>query len=212
MSKIKNISILIGVMILGIASVPVVAEADDIVLEGTLKGDFVADQPFGLVSPVFNLSLNQEADVNVVEDNGNYSANVTLSINVEAGEDGTFIGPRFLITRISVVKSDRSMSQMFNLGLLHPSMGKFKAVHIAGSNILGLPSGTINISFTMDNLGDSATSENVTVWILAMGFWPGAPSYPLGQSDNTYYEMIEPMLPGYLGLHVVNLKLNYIYP
>jgi len=211
MSNKRIIALFIGAMVLGMASFSVVV-AEDIELDGTLKGKVQAGQAIAIVAPVFNMSLEQQADVNVLEDSGNYSANITLQINVDSEILEEYAGPQFLLTRTRVVFSDRSIFPMFNLGLLSPSVATSQAVHIAGNNFLGLPTEGINITFTMDDLGDSATSENLTIWIWAMGFMPGAPEYPHGQSENSNYEMIAPNLPGYLGLHVVNLKLNYIYP
>jgi len=210
MRKMKLFAIMVVITLLGSGLVSLVA-AQDVTLDGDIKAEFDPDQPAGIINCSFNLPLQQEKDILLENIEGNLSANVTLSIDFELGEKEDLGVPRYLITRVSVVYSDRPRFGLPNINLFHPAENKFDIVQIDGEKT----NDTIKIELKEinDKIDFSkVSSEKITVWIWTMGVLPGKVSYPLGESENTYYSVLRPIIPKFIGLHVVDLNLNYLTP
>jgi len=209
MNKIKIITIAFVGMLISTGLISL-AGAQDVVLDGHIRAELDPDQPIGIVNPSFNITLEQEKDVILEDIDGNLSANVTLCINVETDKTGDLVLPRYLLARVVVVYSNRSRFGFPNLNIFHQSeKSNFQPVQLdnEGTN------GTIKMKLTKINKDvnfSKVSSEKITVWIWTMGLFPGKVSYPCGESENLYYSLFRPLLPKFMGLHVVEVDLNYL--
>ena len=207
MKNIKTITIIFVGMFISTGLIST-AGAQDVVLDGHIRAELDPDQPIGLVNPSFNLTLEQEKDVILEDVDGNLSANVTLCINVEMDKTGDLFLPRYLVTRVVVVYSNRSRFGFPNLNIFHQSEKYVDTVQLDNDKT----NYTIEMKLTkINNVNFSkVSSEKITVWIWTLGLGPGKVSYPCGESENLYYTLLRPLIPKFIGLHVVEVDLNYL--
>ena len=208
MRKMKLFAIMVVTILLGSGLISLVA-AQDVTLDGDIKAEFEPGLNW-IINCSYNLPLQQEKDILLENIEGNLTANVTLCIDFELDEMEDLAFPRYLILRTSVVYSDRARFGMSKINLFHPVENQFDIVQIDGEK----NNDTIEIPLTKINSVNfsKVSSEKITVWIWTMGVLPGKVSYPLGESENIYYSILRPVIPKFIGLHVVDLTFNYLTP
>lgn len=204
MNKTKPTTVVITAMLIGLTAASI-GVAEDVELGGSIKAEFVPDQPFG-AKLTLNLTEDQEIDVTVEEDNGNYSVNTNLTINIEkiGFNERFFIIPRAMLAWVRIVKADANLfekGRVIEQGVL-PKLPIF-------SWFLGTSDLEIPIQYNVD---DSIMSENLTIIIFVIGLpCPVNVSYTY-EPNSPLESALIPLLPRYIGLQQFNVKVNYQYP
>ena len=213
MRKMKLFAIMVVTTLLGSGLVSLVA-AQDVTLDGDIKAEFEPGLNW-IINCSYNLPLQQEKDILLENIEGNLTANVTLCIDFELGEMEDLAFTRYLILRTSVVYSDRARFGLPKVNLFHPVENQFDIVQIDGETT------NYTVTIKLEDINkdknkkidfSAIQSEKITVWIWTMGVLPGKVSYPLGESENIYYSILRPVIPKFIGLHVVDLTFNYLTP
>lgn len=183
MNKIKIISVMVTVMLLGLIATASIAGAAE--LDGDIQVEIT--EFLGIVRPRINLIDNQSVNLAVRKVEGNKSANETdkyflndtLEINLsKTGDTGRefFIFPRAVVANVILARKFTDVDALPLLGFfkrLFPVKKVVSATVIAG--IIFSKQEDDNVSIAMDyEIANGTLQENLTMHIAVMGFLPGS--------------------------------------
>lgn len=183
--KKKIISGLICMLLFAVV-LPSVNSAD---LEGNIQSKLSSDW-IGLVTPTMNLTENQTVSINT---DSNDSVNDTLRINLEKIDNGTrdsWLFPRYMFVQVLVMQNKVLPIMKICRGMSYKAFLMNDPILIASNETSMDPYIDISLKYSIEN---TTTSENLTVYVFAMGLLPGS------EQNNTM-----------IARQTINLEVDYI--